>query len=115
MAKRCETVILHNIINGVPSYTYHKVPNDHRKEKERNALMATQRNAHPHVLNPFTAQNPKDDHERMQEVLKAPSHRVIVGAAEQLHSHDGEDEDDDGEDEAEVTEGTHRSADDADQ
>ena len=38
----------------------------------------------------------------------------VVGS-EQLHTHDGEDEDDDGEDETEIAERSHRSADDTDE
>jgi len=38
----------------------------------------------------------------------------VVGA-EELHSHDGEDEDDDGQDETEVTESAHCPTNDADE
>ena len=41
--------------------------------------------------------------------------RLVVVGAEHLHAHHGEDEDDDGQHEAQVTEGAHRPADDADE
>ena len=77
----------------------------------------------PHGLDPLAAEDAKDDHERVKEVGEVPQrhgcglrklvHRVV--ASEQLHSHDGEDEDDDRQHEAEVAESAQRSADDTHQ
>ena len=76
----------------------------------------------PHRLDPLPTQHAEDDHERVKEVLEVPAgHSVLVELldvvvlTEQLHAHDGEDEDDDDEDEAQVAEGAHRPADDADE
>lgn len=92
------------------SYTaHHEVSDDHRKKKERNARLSKRLYAAPHRLYPFSAQNAKDDHERMQEVNEVPTkvcHWVVVPfvvLAEYLHSHNSKDEDDDGKNEAEVT------------
>jgi len=78
-------------------------------------------NAVPHRFNPFAAEDAKDNHERVKEVAKMPPQLApvevlgdVVGS-EQLHTHDGEDEDDDGEDETEIAERSHRSADDTDE
>jgi len=75
----------------------------------------------PHGFDPFATQHSEDDHERVEEVAEMPPQlapvevlRDVVGT-EQLHAHHGEDEDDDSEHEAEVAEGAHRPADDADQ
>lgn len=76
-------------------------------------------NAVPHRLDPLAAQDTEDDHERVKEVAEVPhrpdsSLREVVRcviASEQLHAHDGEDEDDDGEHEAEVAKRNESSAD----
>ena len=75
----------------------------------------------PHGFDPLAAEDPEDDHERMQEVCEVPAWNDAavellrnVVASEHLHPHHGEDEDDDGEDEAEVAEGADGPADDAD-
>lgn len=92
------------------SYTaHHEVSDDHRKKKERYARHSIGLDTAPHRLDPFSAQNAKDDHERMQEVNEVPTqvlHLVTVLSvvvAEHLHSHNSKDEDDDGKNEAEVT------------
>jgi len=57
----------------------------------------------------------------VQEVREVPVRSaalkvlIDVARAEELHSHDGKDEDDDGKDKAEVAEGTHCSANDTDE
>ena len=77
----------------------------------------------PHGLDPLAAEDTEDDHERVKEVAEVPQrhdsglrkvvHRIV--ASEQLHAHDGEDEDDYCQHEAEVTERAQRSPDDAHQ
>jgi len=81
-------------------FTYYEIANDHGEQEERNAVEAGAVNAVPHGLDPLAAQDTKDDHERVQEVLEVPSrsvaeHLLAVVSAEQLHSHHGEYEDDD--------------------
>jgi len=83
---------------------YHEVSYDHCGKKERNADVRRTVDAIPHGLNPLATQDTEDDHERVKEVAKVPQRhdsslrklvqRVI--ASEQLHAHDGEDENDDG-------------------
>ena len=75
----------------------------------------------PHGLDPLATQDPENDHKRVQEVAEVPPQlasvevvRDVVGT-EQLHAHDGEDEDDDGQNEAEIAQRAHRSTDYADQ
>ena len=69
---------------------------------------------------------PENDHERVEKILEVPAQFsalpwqegklvVMVTGAKQLHSHDGEDEDDDGEHKAQVSQSSHGPADDADQ
>jgi len=77
----------------------------------------------PHRLNPLTAQDAEDDHERVEEVTEVPQRHDVrlwkvfqcVVGAEQLHAHDGEYEDDDGQHEAEVAERIQCSGDNAHQ
>ena len=72
----------------------------------------------PHGLDPLAAQHAEDDHKRVKEVAEMPSQLASVEvlwdvvSSEQLHAHDGKDEDYDGQHEAEVTEGSHSPADD---
>jgi len=101
--------------------TYDKVADDHCQQKERNADESGAVNTVPHGLNPLAAQNPKYNHKRVEEISEMPSQFApvevlgdVVGA-EELHSHDGEDEDDDGQDETEVTESAHCPTNDADE
>ena len=105
---------------AILSRSYHEVADDHREQKERNTDHSWAEDADPHGLDPLTAKHPEDDHERVEEVTEVPAGEVVgenpvVIIAEQLHPHDGENEDDDGEDEAEVAEGSHRSTDDTDE
>jgi len=78
------------------------------------------KDAVPHGLNPFAAQDTEDDHERVEEVLEVPARSVaeyllaVVGA-KQLHAHHGENKDDDHQDETEVAERAHRPSNNADQ
>jgi len=100
--------------------TYYEVTDDHCQQKERNAVKSGTVDAVPHGLDPLAAEDAEDDHERVEEVLEVPARSVaerldVVVDTEQLHAHHGEDEDHDHQDEAEVTERTHRSANDADQ
>ena len=64
----------------------------------------------------FTPSLPEHNHETVHEVCEVPPGQLAVPFftdefgvvfAEELHSHDGEDEDDDAEDEGEVGEGAH--------
>ena len=73
----------------------------------------------PHGLDPLSAQDAKDDHERVHEVGEVPTRflRKMFGCvidAEQLLSHHGEDKDDNSQDEAEVPQCAHRSSYDTD-
>jgi len=94
------------------SGTYHEISYDHCGKKERYADVRRAVHAVPHRLYPLAAQNTEDDHERVQEIAEVPQRhdsalRKVVQriiASEQLHAHDGEDEDDDGQYEAEVAE-----------
>lgn len=71
----------------------------------------------PHGLDPLSAEHPEDDHEAVHEVGEVPAghvarplvaHLVEVVLAEELHAHDGEDEDDDAQDEGQVGQGADR-------
>jgi len=121
----------------VVSVSYHEVSDDHGQEEERNAVEAgavdavphgLTRGIHraadpdrvPHGLDPLAAEDAEDDHERVEEVDEVPArlvaeHLLAVVGAEQLHAHDGKDEDDDHQHEAEVAERAHRPPDDADE
>lgn len=73
----------------------------------------------PHGLDPLSTQHSKNDHEWVQKVCEVPvwstilKIRINVVWTKELHAHYSKDEDDDGKDKAEVTEGTHGSANDA--
>jgi len=79
--------------------THHKVTDDHRQQKERNADDSGAQHAVPHGLDPLAAQDAENDHERVKEVGEVPARngrKVLFGvvAAVQLHAHHGEYEDD---------------------
>ena len=73
----------------------------------------------PHRLNPLATQDTENDHERVEEVGEVPqrhdsSLREVVErivSAEQLHAHDGEDEDNDGEYKREIAQCAQSSTD----
>ena len=95
-------------------WQYHEIPDDHGKKKKWDAVETGAMDAVPHRFDPLSTEDAEDDHEGMEEVDEVPSQRSSIElgrdvvAAEQLHPHHGEDEDDDCENETEVAKGTHR-------
>ena len=91
--------------------TYHEVPDHHGGQEEGDANLGRDDHAVPHGLDPLAAQDPEHDHEAVHEVGKVPpghvasplvAYLVEVVLAEELHAHDGKDEDDDAQDERQV-------------
>ncbi len=90
-------------------FTYHKVSNDHDHHEDYQTH-ARSRHLHavPHGLDPLATQDPKDDEERVEEVVHVPAGQLavlrnltntfLVALAKKLHAHHGKDEDDDGQD-----------------
>ena len=103
------------------SLTHHEIADDHGEQEKGNAVVSVTVNAVPHGLDPFPAEDPKDDHESVQEIAEVPAWQLSIEflghvvRPEQLHAHDGEDEDDDSQYEAQVAQGAHGPADDADE
>ena len=104
--------------------SYHEVADDDGGEEEGDADLGGDPHAVPHGLDPLPAEHAEHDHEAVHEVGEVPPGHVArpllahvgrVVLAEELHAHDGEDEDDDAEDEGEVPEGAHRLAHDGNQ
>ena len=86
-------------------------------KKVGNAGRSRHVDAVPHGFNPLSAQHSKHYHETMHEIGKVPARHVAgplvadlveVVLSEELHAHDGEDEDDDAEDEGQVGERSDR-------
>lgn len=84
--------------------THHQIPNDHDHHEDDEAhARAGHLHAVPHGLDPFTAQDTKDNEEGVEKVVHVPARQlalvgdladaVLVVLAKELHPHHGEDKD----------------------
>ena len=83
---------------------YHEIADDHGEKEERNADRSVAPDAVPHRLDPFSAENAENDHERMKEITEVPTWEIrseicIVVRSEQLHAHHSKYENNDGQNE----------------
>ena len=73
--------------------TYDEVADDHREQKERNAMETTAEHAVPGGLNPLATQHTEYDHERVKEVYEVPARYsvrkmfLVVVDSEHLTAH----------------------------
>lgn len=58
---------------------YHKVPDDHSGKEEGDASGIADQHAVPHGFDPFSAKDPKDNHERVHEINEMPPGDLLVG------------------------------------
>lgn len=65
------------ILNGQQN-TYNQISDNDCCQKERNAWYVADKHAIPHRFDPFTAENAKNNHERMHEIGEIPSRQFTV-------------------------------------